>query len=775
MKSFVLFLGLAFFCFEGGAQTLSGKILNQAGEPLQGISISVDNSFTGTTTLSDGGYLLRFPKAGNYTVSVQGLGFITQTKSLSLAENEALNQDFTLETSWTTLKDITITAGRKAEVVDRTPASVQVIQLREIERQVLVSPNINNILAHSVPSLGLGTNTTSNTGQTLRGRNPLILIDGIPQSTPLRAGGRDMRTIDPAIIERIEVVKGATAIYGNGADGGIINYITKKPAKGMGFSASTYIANTGMLANSSKTFGGRISQQVAGSKSNFDYLLNGTYEKTGVYKDAKGTVLTPVYGLGETDIVNVFGKFGYTLAPTHRLELMYNYFGSKQNSDYIEKMGLYGSTPTTGIPGQTLGEDEGTRFNHNAYLKYEGRELFLGTRLEASLYMQSFKTVYGFTSFFQNGGQSTIESDKKGIRVNLNTPFKLNSWINGDLVYGVDAMQDITAQKLTDGRTWVPEMDMKNTAPYVQATANLSSYWIFKAGFRYDAVNVTVPDFTQIIDAAGNGGQKITGGSVSFNAPTFNTGLRYSRWDLFKPFISYTQGFSVIDIGRFVRAAKENDLAKMQIEPVVVNNYEAGFSSSMKWASFTGSYFISTNKIGASLVEENGLYVQQKAPEKTYGFEAALDLMPIPELKAGVSYMFVEGKADINKNDQFDDDTDRYLTGMKIPPPKTSAYIRYQPITPVEVMVQWIHFGDRKRFSPRTNGTYAYGEGPVEGNSLVNLNSSWKVNKRFSLNMGIENLLNNDFFMPQALWSAQNGDYIKANGIRYQLGVGIKW
>ena len=128
-----------------------------------------------------------------------------------------------------------------------------------------------------------------------------------------------------------------------------------------------------------------------------------------------------------------------------------------------------------------------------------------------------------------------------------------------------------------------------------------------------------------------------------------------------------------------------------------------------------------------------------------------------------------------SKNDQFDDDTDRYLTGMKIPPPKTSAYIRYQPITPVELMVQWIHFGDRKRFSPRTNGTYAYGEGPVEGNSLVNLNSSWKVNKRFSLNLGIENLLNNDFFMPQALWSAQHGDYIKANGIRYQVGVGIKW
>jgi iron complex outermembrane recepter protein len=479
--------------------------------------------------------------------------------------------------------------------------------------------------------------------------------------------------------------------------------------------------------------------------------------------------------LGETDIYNFFGKAGYNITPTHRIEAMYNYFGSSQNSDYVEQIGTFLTTPTIGVKGQTPGQDEGTRYNHNAYLKYGAKELFLNSELEANVYMQSFKTVYGFTSFFQNGGQSTIESKKKGLRLNLNTPYRATDWFKGDVSYGVDVLNDVTSQKLTDGRTWVPEMEMKNTAPYLQATANIFTHWVFKAGYRYDAVKVKVPDFTQIIDAAGNGGQQIMGGEVSFNASTFNTGLRYAKWEAFKPFVSYTQGFSVIDIGRFVRAAKENELARMQIEPVVVNNYEAGFSSNFKWLSFTGSYFMSTNKIGASLIEENGLYVQQKAPEKTYGFEAALDATPIPQIKAGASYMFVEGKADKNKNNSFDDAEDIYLTGLKIPPPKTTAYIRYAPVKTFDLMLQWIHFGDRKRFVPRSTGLYAYGEGPVEGNSWVNLNSSWQANKRFSLNLGIENLLNNDFFMPQAQWSAQNGDYIKANGIRYQLGVGIKW
>ncbi|WP_350604419.1 TonB-dependent receptor plug domain-containing protein, partial [Pseudoalteromonas sp. SMN1298-MNA-CIBAN-0114] len=57
---------------------------------------------------------------------------------------------------------------------------------------------------------------------------PLVMIDGVPQSTPLRNGSLGIKTLDASAIARIEVIKGATSIYGNGAAGGIINYITKK-------------------------------------------------------------------------------------------------------------------------------------------------------------------------------------------------------------------------------------------------------------------------------------------------------------------------------------------------------------------------------------------------------------------------------------------------------------------------------------------------------------------------------------------------------------------
>ena len=84
------------------------------------------------------------------------------------------------------------------------------------------------MLANLIPSFAPSRQKLTNSGETLRGRKPLYLVDGVPQSTPLREGGRDGHTIDPAMIERIEVIHGANALQGLGASGGIINIITKR-------------------------------------------------------------------------------------------------------------------------------------------------------------------------------------------------------------------------------------------------------------------------------------------------------------------------------------------------------------------------------------------------------------------------------------------------------------------------------------------------------------------------------------------------------------------
>ena len=103
------------------------------------------------------------------------------------------------------IERITVTGSRIVESLDEVPASITLIDQQTINENLQVSSELQNLLAVAVPGMAPGTGSSSNFGQTLRGRNVLVMIDGVPQDTPLRNGGLGIRTLDPASIERIEV------------------------------------------------------------------------------------------------------------------------------------------------------------------------------------------------------------------------------------------------------------------------------------------------------------------------------------------------------------------------------------------------------------------------------------------------------------------------------------------------------------------------------------------------------------------------------------------
>lgn len=162
------------------------------------------------------------------------------------------------------LQEIVVSASRKAEILDEVPSSVTLLSKKQIQQQLSISSNLSDILGATVPGLGFSTNRTQNLGQTLRGRRVLVMIDGIPQSTPLRDGAKDMRSLDPTVLDRVEVIKGATAIYGNGADGGLINYITKKSNPDKAISGSTEAGTAFSLVKPAETAGFFVSQLFTG-------------------------------------------------------------------------------------------------------------------------------------------------------------------------------------------------------------------------------------------------------------------------------------------------------------------------------------------------------------------------------------------------------------------------------------------------------------------------------------------------------------------------------
>jgi iron complex outermembrane receptor protein len=770
------FIVLLFFPYQLMAQSkggmISGNVTDTLHQKIAFANILLKKTNVRATTDKSGHFLLKGVAPGQYLIRISMTGYEAQEKEILVKTGDTAIVNVVLKDKSDDLKEVIVSASRRAESLAQTPSSVTILTAKDINTQSTISPNLANILAYSVPGLGASTNQTGNSGQTLRGRNVLVLIDGIPQSTPLRAGGRDIRSIDPSVIERVEVIKGATAIYGNGAEGGLINYITKKAPAGQKFGGYSQLGLTGNTKGDS-TIGYRVLQQFYGKTGKFDYVASGTYEKTGVFRDAKGAVISPDYGLGETKTYNGFAKIGYDLSPKQRLELMYNYFSSRQHSDYVVKSGIYGKEPAIGVYGTRLGTDEGTRYNHNSNLQYTNKEIFGNTDLTANVYFQDFYTIYSNVTSFFGGGQSAIKSTKKGARASLNTPIKISPEVLTQLNYGIDLMNDKTSQSLVDGRVWVPNMNMVNFAPYLQTSTNLFRDLTIKAGLRVENINIDVDDFNTLATGAnGAGSIAVKGGTLNYNALVFNAGARYSAWKIFNPFVSYAQSFSVFELGRVLRAAKSNTLSQLETKPIIVNNYEAGFSSSLGKLNLSAAYYYSTSKLGANLLEVNGVYISQRIPERVWGYEIQVDYPVLEQLMIGGNYAQVEGKGDVDGDGNFNGPSDVYLNTTRIPPSKTTIYLKYSGIKKLSLDLNWMRIGNRDRFKPNAAGKYLIGEAPVKAYNLFNLASSYQASKAIRVNLGVENVLNAAYYPSISQFYGNDAIYTRGNGRRFNLSVG---
>ncbi|MDU6469207.1 MAG: TonB-dependent receptor plug domain-containing protein, partial [Enterobacter sp.] len=122
--------------------------------------------------------------------------------------------------------DITVTATGNARSAFEAPMMVSVIDTTAPENQTASSAAD---LLRKVPGLTLdGTGRTNGQDVNLRGydrRGVLVLVDGVRQGTD--TGHLNSTFLDPALIKRIEVVRGPSALlYGSGALGGVISYDT---------------------------------------------------------------------------------------------------------------------------------------------------------------------------------------------------------------------------------------------------------------------------------------------------------------------------------------------------------------------------------------------------------------------------------------------------------------------------------------------------------------------------------------------------------------------
>jgi iron complex outermembrane recepter protein len=639
----------------------------------------------------------------------------------------------------TKLPELVVSATRREESIAAIPSSVTVLRQEEIAVQASTSNDLGDILGKLVPGMAPSTETLSNFGQPLRGRNISVLIDGVPQSTPLRNILRDLRTIDPSAVERIEIIRGATAIYGFGATGGIVNFITKKPTeKPM---LTTQVGGRFSLTHPGDSLAASFKQAASGTLSGIGYGLSAQYERTNSFFDAEGDRIPPdpqgQGGLADLETVNLFGKIGSDFGQ-QRLELMVNHFDAGQDTDFVTVNGIPGQRKATARRGTVLGEDPDT-VNTVANLSYKHQNLF-SNRLNAQFYYQNYASRFGFVTLFPGGGQSILGSEKLGSRLDIETPLPeapLPMFAGGALLWGADYLHDRTAQPLEDGRVWVPPIRQGSVGLFAQLEFNVGERLVLRGGVRHEFINLEVDDFTTLF-----GGNPVRGGELDYDATVFNGGAIFYAFDAVNFFTNFSQGFSVADVGNILRSATAPSVRALNPEAQKVDNYEIGVRG--EWRSFQASLsvFLSTSDLGTTFGPAPEFRIV-RSPERIYGLEASADVQPTDRWRLGSTLSLIEGKRDSD----LDGDYDKYLPGDRILPMKLTAYVEHQILTNWRNRLQLLHSGSRGRFP----GSTAFGEGEVESFTTVDLISTAKLGPG-TLRFGVENLLNEQYFPPISQW-----------------------
>jgi vitamin B12 transporter len=132
--------------------------------------------------------------------------------------------------------EFVVTPGRSPLAVQRVGSAVTVIRGDEIQRrsQLTVADALRAVPGLEVYSTG---GPGSGTSVRLRGiddSRTLVLVDGVRVNDPSAVGGAfDFAAISPALIDRIEVLRGPqSAVYGSDAIGGVIAIFTKRGEAG---------------------------------------------------------------------------------------------------------------------------------------------------------------------------------------------------------------------------------------------------------------------------------------------------------------------------------------------------------------------------------------------------------------------------------------------------------------------------------------------------------------------------------------------------------------
>lgn len=283
----IILLAGSTLTFAQQTGTIDGTVKTSDGQPAIAITISLSGITKGTITDGQGSFSITRIKAGSYTVKASAVGLISQKQNVTVVAGQTITLNLMLTENANQLNEVTIRSGRmkfgdkQSETVARMPlANLENPQVYSVISSALMKEQ--NIVDYKTAMRNApGTSTIAQAGN---GR-AYTFMRGFITGNWVRNGlaAYQFSAIDPANIDRIEVIKGPSGtLFSNSviSYGGLINRVTKKPMDNA-FAELSYTGGSFGLHRITAD----VNTPLNESKSVL-FRVNAAYHRAGNFQDA---------------------------------------------------------------------------------------------------------------------------------------------------------------------------------------------------------------------------------------------------------------------------------------------------------------------------------------------------------------------------------------------------------------------------------------------------------------------------------------------------------
>ncbi|MEM7796054.1 MAG: TonB-dependent receptor, partial [Cyanobacteria bacterium P01_C01_bin.118] len=530
---------------------------------------------------------------------------------------------------------------------------------------------------------------------------------------------------------------------------------------------------------------------AAGSDERTDLRASLSYDVTNSFFDANGDRIPP-QSVGNTDRLGFLGKLGHQLTDQQRLGLTYSFY--KENLDNTSFVTDRSIRDTPGLQtaraidiGEIFYEVDPEQTNHVVNLTYTHEDL-INSQFDAQLYyrdtelVQRFGDIRGSTrpDFNPRLFQTSLDSSEWGGRAQFDTQFSDSFSLLWGADYGQEdvarpvLISDVATFEATNELVIVEESnqtasyELETLGLFAQATWDVSEQFQLSGGLRYDEFDASIQD--TVLAFRRNFDDVRRGGDIGSDAVSFNAGVVYKPVPEIGIFASFSQGFSIPDIGLSAgtRLPVDVDISStFQLDAQKVDNFEVGVRAEYEQIQASLSGFYNESDLGTNLVVgADGFTDLARAPQRNYGLEATLDWQPSDVWRLGGYFSWNEGESDNDEDGDF-----LALSGLQVQPYKVGVYVENETAPGWTNRLQLLGVGSRDRAFD--DGVDAF---EVDGYVTLDLLSSIQLGEG-KLTVGLQNLLNNQY-LPLSSQERVGGTEDRrfaAPGINLNIGYSVEF